>query len=420
MVYFERYPADPAIELVFTPEFKISQFIKIETTWLKYLGLGLTDKNIEDAYSTEISVDEFIEKEKETNHDIAALVKCFVKNLGNNPAAKYVHLGLTSNDINDTVLGLQTLVINDTIAKKLDDLRSILHTKTWMYSKSMCCGRTHGQVATGMTVGQRFALWYSDVQDVYYKFHNAISYGKLAGAVGNFSAIKYITKKTDRECDTLERDALADIHQRLYPVFSKSQVVSRTIVSDFIYQLVLAASVCGKICHQIRHLSRTEVDEINEEFKDGSVGSSAMPHKKNPVRSERVCGLVKMLQPMIVTSLMNIDLDNERDMSNSSSERVMIENVARLTSFILNETVDIITHMKVNVEKSRENWETYRDTMLSELRMSKMTLEGTDRQDAYELSKNGSGGGDFSDDLFMYLPFGFDPLHVDPCVNPSQ
>lgn len=424
MSYFPRYATDKTLEYIFTFEFKIAQFIKIEASWLARISkfVGLTQKDIDDVYLTEISVEEFLEKEKETNHDIAALIKCLVAKLKDNPAAKFIHIGLTSNDINDTILGLQMLVINDTIYKKLNVLYNILKTKTWDHKNVLCCGRTHGQVATIMTYGQRFASWFFELQPIMHKFDKTYAYGKLAGAVGNYSAIKYVVQCTDRYCEEIELDVLNDIHPRLFPALSKTQVVTRTYLSDLIYNLIVAASVCGKICHQIRHLSRTEINEINEEFKSTSIGSSAMPHKQNPVRSERVCGIVKTLQPMMITALMNIDLADERDISNSSSERIMIENVARLTDFVVSETSDILTNMYINYYQISANVTNHRREMLSELRMTRMTMTGLDRQSAYDLVKNNSGDkeDDFSNDLFTYLEYGFDPSSIEPNVPPSQ
>ena len=431
--YFDRYAVTPDVEYLFSPEFKQKSFIKIQAAWLDVLSeyIPIIDiENINFLHHLVLDPCQVKEYEKTTKHDVVAMIKACVDNLkfhGHNDIARWIHICLTSQDINDTTTGLMFFEIDKIIHKKTRPILDVLRNLALCYQDTLCVSRTHGQVAVPMAFGQRFAIWFDDLMHAEDDFYE-LRYGKLAGAVGTYSSLRQLLiasqsnlsflnnkltndnkSNLDFACEFIEHKVLESLD--LEQSFSKTQILSRQYISKFIYGLVVIASVCGRIAHQIRHLQRQEINELSEFFDtDTQVGSSAMPQKRNPYKSEQICGLVKTLQPMILTCLQNIDNDDERDLTNSSSERVVIENVVKLTTYILDQMYLILQNLQINDKNIKKNYETYASVMKSEHKLNELVINGKDRQDAYHTVKNSlenkldmSSSNDNNNDEFLYV-----------------
>ena len=273
---------------------------------------------------SKFSVDRILEIEKETRHDVIAFLTNLSENIG--PDARYLHMGMTSSDLLDTSLALQCKESGEIILRKLNDFHAVLRENATKYKKTFQIGRSHGVHAEPITFGLKNALWSEDIARCIVRWENAlknICVGQISGAVGTYQHIdpsieKKVCKKLGLDVETVS-----------------NQVIQRDHHAEFLTSLALMGSTIEKIAIEIRHLQRTEVLEVEEYFLKGQKGSSAMPHKRNPIVTERMTGFARLLRANAMASMENIALWHERDISHSSVERIILPDSTSLADYML-------------------------------------------------------------------------------------
>lgn len=292
----------------------------------------------------DFDVERIHEIDREINHDIIAFLSAVAEYVGDD--AKYIHMGLTSTDVKDTGLNVQVKQASDVILKDLEKLAEVLKQRAVEFKHVPTIGRTHGVHAEPTTFGLKLLLWYSATLRNIERMKQAAAtmcVGKLSGAVGTYADIdpyveEYVCKKLG-----------------LQPEPVANQVVQRDHHAAYIATLGVIAGTLSQIALEVRHLQRTEVREAEEYFSAGQKGSSAMPHKRNPVRSERICGMARLIQGYVLPAFEDIPLWHERDISHSSVERVMLPDATTALDYILNETINLIDKLLVYPEKMLED-----------------------------------------------------------------
>lgn len=314
------------------------------------------------------------EIERETHHDLIALLTNLAENIGH--FSRYLHLGLTSYDVVDTALSLimrdSLKIINEDIERVL----KILKEKAYKYKDTIMIGRTHGIHAEPITFGLKLALWYDEIRrhkERIERVDRVISIGKISGAVGTYSHISY----------EIEREALKYLN--LVPARISSQILQRDRHAEYLTTLAIIASSLDKFATDIRNLQRTEIDELEEPFTKGQKGSSCMPHKKNPVLCERISGIARIIRSNSQAGLENMVLWDERDISHSSSERLILSSSSILLDFILSEFSRIIASLIVNPLKMEENLNKTGGLICSQTIMLKIIKKGHPRENAYKI-----------------------------------
>ena len=316
--------------------------------------------------------------ERITDHEVVAVVKALAEVSG--VYGGYIHLGATSNDITDTVLATQLRDSINLIMRRLKDLASVLSELAEKYRDLVCLGRTHGVAALPITLGFKFAVYAAEVVRHIDRLREAkprICVGKMSGAVGtmaSFGEKGFQIQKRVMELMGVEEPLIA------------TQVVPRDGLAEFITLAAMIASTLDKIANEIRNLQRTEIREVEEPFREESqVGSSTMPHKRNPIKCEKVCGLAKVLRSEALAALENVVLEHERDLTNSSCERVIVPEVCILLDEQLRTLVKVLRGLRVYPENIRKNLDSMRGLIMSEAVMMAMVSKGADRQWAHEL-----------------------------------
>lgn len=292
----------------------------------------------------DFDVERIHEIDREINHDIIAFLSAVAEYVGDD--AKYIHMGLTSTDVKDTGLNVQVKQASDVILKDLEKLAEVLKRRAVEFKHVPTIGRTHGVHAEPTTFGLKLLLWYSATLRNIERMKQAAAtmcVGKLSGAVGTYADIdpyveEYVCKKLG-----------------LQPEPVATQVVQRDHHAAYIATLGVIAGTLSQIALEVRHLQRTEVREAEEYFSAKQKGSSAMPHKRNPVRSERICGMARLIQGYVLSAFEDIPLWHERDISHSSVERVMLPDATTALDYILNETINLIDKLLVYPEKMLED-----------------------------------------------------------------
>ncbi|MEW6739051.1 MAG: adenylosuccinate lyase [Nitrospirota bacterium] len=314
------------------------------------------------------------EVERTVKHDVIAFLTSVSEFVG--PESRFIHKGLTSSDVVDTALSLLMREASDIIIKDIKELMGVLKEQAFKYKTVPCIGRSHGVHAEPMTFGLKFALWYEDAKRNLRRMETAkdvISIGKLSGAVGTFSNIP--TELEDMVCNKLG----------LKPEPVATQVVQRDRHAEYMTALALIAACIEKIAVEIRHLQRTEVLEAEEPFSVGQKGSSAMPHKRNPVGCENLSGLARIVRSNAIAALENIALWHERDISHSSVERVIIPDSMILVDYMLNRLKGILKDMHVYPERMKTNMDRSYGLYNSQRVMLALTEKGITREDAYTM-----------------------------------
>ena len=277
------------------------------------------------------------EIEREVKHDVIAFTTAVSESLaaaGEAGASRWLHYGLTSNDVVDTAQALMVRSASDLILRGITDLAAVLKTRAFEFKDTVQIGRTHGMHAEPITFGLKLALWYDEVQRNLSRFSAAaegMRVGKISGAVGTFGHIG--PQAEERICQRLG----------LRPAAIASQVISRDRHANYIATLALVAANLEKIALEIRHLQRTEVREVEEPSAEGQKGSSAMPHKRNPVNCEQICGLARVVRGDIQAAFENIALWHERDISHSSVERIILPDTTTAVDYMLARTIWLIS-----------------------------------------------------------------------------
>ena len=318
------------------------------------------------------SVDRIHELEKTTDHDVIAFTTNLAENIG--PEARWVHYGLTSSDVVDTANGLLLREAGDLIIQKLQALSDLLREKALKYKDTPMIGRTHGIHAEPTTMGMTFALWYEEIRrdiDRMTRARAGVSYGKLSGAVGTFAHLE--PEIEERVCFLLG----------LKPANVSTQVIQRDRYSEFVCTLAIIASSLEKFALQVRHWQRTEVREAHEYFKPGQKGSSAMPHKRNPILSERICGLARVVRGYGVTALENNALWHERDISHSGAERVILPDACIAVDYMLAKTTSLLDKLVINEKQLLANLNLTRGLVFSGQLLLELAAAGAQREEAY-------------------------------------
>jgi len=314
-----------------------------------------------------------LEIERETKHDIVAFVKAVSENLGEEK--KWLHYGLTSTDVVDSAYSLRLKKVNEVILKDIDDFMSVLKEKAYLYQKTPMMGRTHGMHAEVTSFGMKFALWYEDFKRLRHKFILAadeIAVIKLSGAVGTYSTSK-------PEIQTFAAQ---------YLDLKESNIATQTLQRDrhayYLSVLALIGAELEKIATEIRHLSRTEVREVSEPFSKNQKGSSAMPHKKNPIVSENICGLARILRGYLHPAYDNIALWHERDISHSSTERIILPDATSLIDFMLTRYTGTIKNLVVFENKMIDNINLSKGLFATQKVMNAIVDKGHDRLSVHD------------------------------------
>jgi adenylosuccinate lyase len=334
------------------------------------------------------------ELEQIVKHDVVAFLTNIGEYLGDN--SRYLHLGLTSSDILDTALAMQLREAADIILDDLDGLKKALRDKAKAYKDMVMIGRTHGIHAEPITLGWKFAIWYEETCRNYGRMVRAkdiVSYGKLSGAVGTFAHVPPQVEKY--VCERCE----------LKPAPISSQIIQRDRHAEFLSTLAIIATSIDKFATELRHLQRTEVLEAEEFFSEGQKGSSAMPHKRNPITSEQLCGLARLVRSYSLAALENIPLWHERDISHSSVERVILPDSTILVDYMLYRMTQLIDSLKVYPENMKANIHKTRGLVFSQKVLLELSKKGLSREKAYQIVQNAAmaswqGKGEFKDLLW--------------------
>jgi len=313
-----------------------------------------------------------------TGHDVIAFLSAWADNTVPREAAAYVHFGMTSSDLLDTALALQLTEATDLLLDRCTALTAALRDHALAHRGTLRVGRTHGIHAEPDVWGHRvadFAFAMARCRDRLRRAREAVAVGKLSGPVGTYSNID----------PAIEAEVMAEL--RLRPADVSTQVVLRDGISEWVSVMALISTVCEAIALEVRLGQQTELGELAEPFGRGQKGSSAMPHKKNPVRSERICGLARVVRAQVVPVLEGIPLWHERDISHSSTERVALPDAAIGTDFLLDETTALITGLRVDPERMRANLDATHGLIYSSAVLLELIAAGMSREDAYALTQ---------------------------------
>ena len=322
------------------------------------------------------NVDQIKKIEDKTQHDIVAFVTNVAQYIGAD--AKYLHMGLTSSDLLDTTLDVQLKQASDILLSDLNRLLKVLSLKAKKFKDTVCIGRTHGVHAEPTTFGLKLALWFDETKRNIKRMEQAkdvISLGKLSGAVGTYSNID--PKVESYVCQKLG----------LRPVNIATQVIQRDIYAEYVSTLAIIGASLEKFSQEIRHLQRTEVLEAEEPFGKGQKGSSAMPHKRNPVVCERICGMARILRGNAVAAIENIPLWHERDISHSSVERVIFPDSTILLDYMLNKFIWVIEGLQVYPQNMVANLIKTKGLIFSQRVLLALMNKGLSRPKAYDLAQ---------------------------------
>lgn len=319
-------------------------------------------------------VERIEEIEKTVRHDVIAFLTSVAENVG--PESRFIHKGLTSSDVVDTALSLLLKDASRILTNDIKGLMDVLKEQAFMHKETPCMGRSHGVHAEPMTFGLKFALWHEDMKRSLARMKQAVkvvSVGKLSGAVGTFSNIPTVIE--EKVCYRLG----------LKPEPVATQVVQRDRHAEYLTTLALVAACVEKIAVEIRHLQRTEVLEAEEPFEAGQKGSSAMPHKRNPVGCENLSGLARVVRSNAIAAIEDIALWHERDISHSSVERIIIPDSSILLDYMLNRLKNIIKGLQVYPQKMKENMAKSFGLYNSQRVMLSLIEKGLTREDAYSI-----------------------------------
>ena len=320
------------------------------------------------------SLERILEIEEETRHDVVAFTRAVSETLGEE--RKWVHYGLTSTDVVDTAYGYQLKQANDILRKDLRRFLDIIQQKALEHKYTVCMGRTHGVHAEPTTFGLKLALWYSEMKRNIERFERAaqgVEAGKISGAVGTFANIP--TSVEAYVCGQLQ----------IRPQEISTQILSRDLHADYISTIALIATSIEKFATEIRGLQKSETREVEEFFAKGQKGSSAMPHKRNPIGSENMAGLSRVIRGHMVTAYENVNLWHERDISHSSAERIIIPDSTILLNYMLNRFGNIVKNLTVFPDRMLKNMDATFGLIYSQRVLLKLIDKGLSREKAYDL-----------------------------------
>jgi len=371
----ERYTR-PEMGRIWSERHKIDLWLRVEIAvaeaWAKR-GVVPEEAMVKIRKAT-CDLERMKEIERETDHDVIAFLRATGETVGD--AARFIHLGLTSSDVIDTALALQTVEAIDHLLAGLDRLIEAVGRQAVKHRDTLMIGRTHGIHAEPITFGFKLAVWYDELRRNRARLEAAredIRVGKISGAVGTHANVP----------PDVEEDVCALLGLKPAPV--STQIIQRDRHAHVITTLAILASSLDKFATEIRHLQRTEVGELEEPFDPGNMGSSAMPHKRNPHESERISGLARLVRGYAVSALENIALWHERDISNSSAERVIFPDAFILLDYMVALMAEIVEGWVVYPERMRRNLEATHGAIYSQRVLLALVEAGMDRQEAYRI-----------------------------------
>jgi len=374
----------PEMRRIFDEENKLQRMLDVEAAlaWahgeVRDIPKRDAERIVEMASAEHVKLSRVKEIEREIKHDVMALVQALAEVCG--PSGAYVHLGATSSDVLDTATALQLREALNLIKQRLNDLEKVLIRGAEQHKKTMMIGRTHGQHALPTTLGFKFAVWMREIARHIQRLHECgerLLVGKMSGAVGTQAGFGP---------KALEIQELVMERLGVKPADISTQIVQRDRYAEFICILAMIASTLDNIATEIRELQRPEIGEVSEPFeREKQVGSSTMPHKRNPMVCERICGLAKIMRSLVPPAMENIPTWHERDLTQSSAERFIIPEACILTDYMLVLMTNVLTGLQVDEQKMIKNTELTQGRTMSEAVMLALARKGMDRQKAHEL-----------------------------------
>ncbi|NJK54456.1 MAG: adenylosuccinate lyase [Pleurocapsa sp. SU_5_0] len=372
----ERYTL-PEMGEIWTDDYKLKTWLQVE--------IAVCEAQAELGYTPQAAVDEIkakanfdpqrvLEIEAEVRHDVIAFLTNVNEYVGD--AGRYIHLGLTSSDVLDTGLALQMVVSLNLILERLEELIQAIRYQAQQHRYTVMVGRSHGIHAEPITFGFKLAGWLAEVlrnRDRLVRLQKEIAVGKISGAVGTYANV-------DPQIEAIACQKLG-----LEPDCASTQVISRDRHADYVQQLALLTASIERFAVEIRNLQRTDVLEVEEFFSKKQKGSSAMPHKRNPIRSERLTGMARIVRGNAVAALENVALWHERDISHSSVERVILPDSCILTHFMLKEITGLVKNLLVYPENMKRNMNVYGGVIFSQRVMLTLVEKGMNREEAYRV-----------------------------------
>lgn len=367
----------PEMGKIWTEENKFQKWLDVELAVCE--AYAETEKIPSSAWmnireKARFNVDRILEIEAETNHDVIAFLTNVAEYVG--PDSRYIHYGMTSSDVLDTAFALQIVESGNLLLADIQSVLSVLKRRALEFKNTPCIGRTHGVHSEPITFGLKLAIWYSEFKRHEKRLVNAledIRVGKISGAVGTFAYIDPL----------IEEKACAKLG--LKPDEISNQIIQRDRHAHFMTTIALIASTLEKVAIEIRALQKTEVLEVEEYFAKGQKGSSAMPHKRNPITCERISGLARLLRGNALAALENVPLWHERDISHSSVERVIFPDSCIVLDYILTKTKDVIDRLLVYPDTMLNNLEMTNGLVFSQALLLKLTEKEVSREEAYRI-----------------------------------
>ena len=374
----ERYSSDE-MSSIWSEDNKVAKWLDVERAVIEILEKEeITPKGLsKQLKEVSITHNEVLEREAVTNHDLAAFVDVLQSKIEKD--SNWIHYGLTSSDVVDTANALLIKESLNIVVEKIAELVNSLKNKAISESETLIIGRTHGVYAEPTTLGNIFGNWCLEVSRGLDRLNSSleiISYGKISGAVGNHSLIS----------EDIENKILEQLFLKPEPL--ASQIVSRDRYADLFSSFSIIAGTYERIATNIRHYQRSEVGEMYEAFKQGQKGSSAMPHKKNPIGSERICGLARVVRGNTQASYETMALWHERDISNSSVERIILPDTFKLIDFMTRDLISIINDLVINHENIESNLNSAKTKLGSQKLLSLIVSKGNSRDEGYKFVQN--------------------------------
>ncbi len=371
----KRYSREQ-MQKIWTDENKFKAYLEVEICAAEaFCLLGVIPKEDVEKIrkNATFNIERIYEIEQETRHDVVAFTRAVSETLGDEK--KWIHYGLTSTDVVDTANGLLLKNANQIIREDIIKMLNVLKERAYEFKNTPCIGRTHGVHADITSFGLKWALWYAEMERNLKRFDDVcrgVEAGKISGAVGNFANTPPAVQ--DYVCNKLG----------LYSAAISTQTLQRDRHADYMATIALIGTTLEKIAVEIRHLQRTEVREVEESFRKGQKGSSAMPHKRNPISSENISGCSRVLRGYMLTFYENVPLWHERDISHSATERIVLPDATMLLDYMLNRFTNVLENLTVFEEKMIENINKTNGVIFSQRVMTKLIDKGLAREVAYD------------------------------------
>jgi adenylosuccinate lyase len=379
-----RYGTDE-MKFVWSEANRLEKIMKAEAALARAeADIGLIPKEAADIIESSIGsveLERVKEIEDEIHHDMMAVVLAISEKCEEN-ADKWVHFGATSNDMLDTATGLQLKEAVNILENKIHKLLDVLLIQAENNKNLVCAGRTHGQIGVPTTYGLRFAIWASEVGRHIERLEQLkprVTVGQMTGAVGTQAAFGK---------DGIEIQKRVMEYLEIGSVDVSNQIIQRDRHAEFVMWMANTVTTLDKIAVEIRSLQRSEIAEVEESFRKKQVGSSTMPHKRNPIKSEQICGLARIVRAMIEPELQNNTLWDERDLTNSSCERVVFPEACVLTDHIIKLAIGVIENLRFYPENIRRNLDLLRGLNMGEAVMIELAMRGVGRQEAHEIVRS--------------------------------